>query len=216
MAPVGQMQDFERDALIIAWRADGQTLKAIGLRLGVTRQRVAQLHERAVRPVPAPRFCWCGVEIQWFPGPGKSGQKYCMPEHAPRAAYARPARAGKPQRRRMFTRCSACLRDYLEPKSSPCCSDCGAGFKETRKVHYDVMSAAQGNLCAICNSPESTTGKLGKLRSLAVDHCHETGRVRGLLCMKCNMLLGAAKDDPEILRAAAEYLLEHASAVVDV
>jgi hypothetical protein len=76
-------------------------------------------------------------------------------------------------------------------------------------VHYETLAAAQGNLCAICNSPELTTGKLGNPRRLAIDHCHESGEVRGLLCMKCNMLLGAANDNPSILDNAAEYLRRH-------
>ena len=65
---------------------------------------------------------------------------------------------------------------------------------------YREMWSAQGGCCAICGeSPER----------LDVDHCHETGRVRGLLCIRCNYsLLGAVKDDIEILRKAVIYL-EH-------
>jgi hypothetical protein len=64
---------------------------------------------------------------------------------------------------------------------------------------YDTMFEAQGGVCAICG---------GKRRYLlAVDHCHKTGRVRGLLCKLCNgRILTAAKDDPAILRRAADYL----------
>lgn len=66
---------------------------------------------------------------------------------------------------------------------------------------YDAMLAAQGGVCFICS---------GKRRYLlAVDHCHATGRVRGLLCKLCNgRILTAARDNPEILRRAADYL-EH-------
>lgn len=53
---------------------------------------------------------------------------------------------------------------------------------------YDGMVIAQGNQCAICkkNSPGGRT-KLGRWH---IDHCHESNRVRGLLCLRCNMALG--------------------------
>lgn len=62
----------------------------------------------------------------------------------------------------------------------------------------DQMFLDQGSRCAICNSNEAT--------SWHVDHCHETMKVRGILCMRCNLLLGKAKDSPEVLRRAADYL----------
>lgn len=65
---------------------------------------------------------------------------------------------------------------------------------------YDRMLAEQNGTCAICGATESP---------LAVDHDHETGAVRGLLCQRCNTGLGQMRDDPEILRAAADYLVTH-------
>lgn len=64
---------------------------------------------------------------------------------------------------------------------------------------YDTLFEAQGEACAVC---------LGKRRQkLSVDHCHKTGAVRGLLCRLCNgRLLTAAKDNPDVLRRAADYL----------
>ncbi len=67
------------------------------------------------------------------------------------------------------------------------------------------MFDAQGGVCAICRRPE-TTGQYGKPSRLSVDHCHETGRVRGLLCRSCNRGIGNLSDDPLRLRSAAEYL----------
>lgn len=67
--------------------------------------------------------------------------------------------------------------------------------------HYEEMSIAQNHLCKICNKPETY-----KNRSLAVDHCHITGKVRGLLCMACNVGLGNFKDDENLLMKAIEYL----------
>ena len=71
---------------------------------------------------------------------------------------------------------------------------------------YDVMLAKQGGVCSVCKKAETHTHKSGKLKKLAVDHDHETGAVRGLLCFNCNQGIGRLKDDPELLRAAADYL----------
>jgi hypothetical protein len=49
----------------------------------------------------------------------------------------------------------------------------------------------------------------GKQATLVFDHCHRTGKPRGWLCGPCNKLLGWADDDPELLRAAIEYLAKH-------
>lgn len=70
---------------------------------------------------------------------------------------------------------------------------------------YDRLLAEQGGVCAICRKPETVAEK-GVVRRLNVDHCHKTNRVRGLLCSRCNILLGYAKDLVGLLRAAAEYL----------
>src|ERR1700752_5364959 len=61
---------------------------------------------------------------------------------------------------------------------------------------YDRMLEAQDGLCAICLGPPT------EKRALAIDHCHNTGRIRGLLCLRCNTALGKFKDDPEILTRA--------------
>jgi hypothetical protein len=68
---------------------------------------------------------------------------------------------------------------------------------------YDAKLEAQGGACAICGSTEPR-GRWN--RHFAVDHCHETGEPRGLLCGGCNVMLGNAGDSPARLRVAAEYL----------
>lgn len=73
---------------------------------------------------------------------------------------------------------------------------------------YASMLTDQGGVCAICGKFETSTYR-GKLRELAVDHCHESGVVRGLLCNQCNAALGKFKDSPDILRKALDYLLRH-------
>lgn len=64
---------------------------------------------------------------------------------------------------------------------------------------YDELLRAQDFKCAIC---EETPIR----RSLCVDHDHDTGAIRGLLCDSCNTGLGRFKDSPEALRKAADYL----------
>jgi hypothetical protein len=64
---------------------------------------------------------------------------------------------------------------------------------------------SQGGLCAICKQPNKRD-KRGKRKDLAVDHCHRTGRFRGLLCNCCNLGLGHFRHDPDLLYAAYSYL----------
>jgi hypothetical protein len=69
---------------------------------------------------------------------------------------------------------------------------------------YDRLYAAQGNGCAICGVERNNN--LLKKGRLCVDHDHENGYVRGLLCDSCNRGLAFFGDDPEMLRNAAAYL----------
>jgi hypothetical protein len=75
---------------------------------------------------------------------------------------------------------------------------------------YQEMHDRQGGKCAICGNPE-TQMRGGKVRALAVDHNHSTGRIRELLCSDCNTGIGKLKDDPKVLRQAAEYLEKHSA-----
>lgn len=67
---------------------------------------------------------------------------------------------------------------------------------------YAAMLKAQEFACYICGRPHGED----RIQRLHVDHCHETGRVRGLLCRRCNFGLGWFEDDPIRLRRAIEYL----------
>lgn len=67
---------------------------------------------------------------------------------------------------------------------------------------YDELLAAQDGVCAICKLDNRDS----RGRSMPVDHDHETGEVRGVLCDHCNRALGLLGDNPEVLRAAADYL----------
>lgn len=65
---------------------------------------------------------------------------------------------------------------------------------------YKEMHRAQGGKCAICNEEPKTK------RGLHVDHDHESGKVRGLLCHGCNVALGSFKEDVTLLNKAIKYL----------
>ena len=76
---------------------------------------------------------------------------------------------------------------------------------------YNNMLIEQDDRCPICDEPlvEDVFEKnvKGVSNKPHVDHCHETGRVRGLVCKGCNLILGYAKDDPNILYNAIDYLI---------
>lgn len=71
---------------------------------------------------------------------------------------------------------------------------------------YDQILAVQGGVCALCRTNRGSINFGGKPRRLAVDHDHDTGRVRGLLCERCNRGVGLLGDDPALLRRAADYI----------
>jgi hypothetical protein len=67
---------------------------------------------------------------------------------------------------------------------------------------YEKMLKAQNYNCAICGSPPPNNRKT----RLAIDHCHTSGKVRGLLCDRCNRSIGLLKDDVSVLESAIKYL----------
>lgn len=69
---------------------------------------------------------------------------------------------------------------------------------------YDAMVAAQNGMCPICLGPLA-----GSVRRAHVDHCHVTGKVRGILCSNCNSGIGKLQESPAIFNRAATYLESH-------
>ena len=76
------------------------------------------------------------------------------------------------------------------------------------KEYYDQLVENQNNKCAICNCEERRMYK-NRIKNLSVDHDHDTGRVRGLLCHSCNSALGFLEDNIDYLLNAVEYLRKH-------
>jgi len=76
------------------------------------------------------------------------------------------------------------------------------------EIKYREMLESQNGVCAICKNPETSIDKrYNTLRRLAVDHDHETGRVRRLLCHNCNRVLGMIKENPYIVKIMYETIM---------
>lgn len=76
-------------------------------------------------------------------------------------------------------------------------------------AQYEQMLEQQNNVCAICKLPEMSLSSDGGPRMMPVDHCHTTGKVRGLLCTACNRALGLFKENKTTLGRAIKYLEAH-------
>jgi hypothetical protein len=69
------------------------------------------------------------------------------------------------------------------------------------QADFDAMKTSQGGVCAICGG-----GPNGPGVDLHIDHCHNSNKIRGLLCGKCNTAVGLLDDDPTRAEALAAYL----------
>jgi hypothetical protein len=128
------------------------------------------------------------------------------------------------------TACNAPKTPYEMSKSNPnLCKKCsGRKTKEWARQHptewersrrkswlktkygmspeqYDALLAAQGGVCAICKNPPTDSRGF----RMHIDHDHETGAVRGILCGSCNNGLGNFKDSPDLLVTASCYVTKH-------
>lgn len=110
--------------------------------------------------------------------------------------------------------CKTCGSNFTP--TNPCniyCSPSCKGKNAYYKRNYGItdadlasMKKEQDNKCYLCHSEGFLIGKNNHDERLAVDHCHTTGKVRKLLCHNCNRALGLFKDNPELMRKAADYI----------
>lgn len=97
-------------------------------------------------------------------------------------------------------KCGVLVQYRVDISFYPLCCNCqNNGFN--RDKEYKLLKAVYGSHCQICGTHESTFKK-----KLHVDHNHETGRIRGLLCDNCNRAIGHLKDNPHITDSATRYL----------
>jgi hypothetical protein len=76
---------------------------------------------------------------------------------------------------------------------------------------YNVIFLKQKGKCAICRNAETNKDKKGKVKWLSVDHNHDTGDIRGLLCSSCNTGIGLLQDSKKLMKSAIKYLDERGS-----
>ena len=78
---------------------------------------------------------------------------------------------------------------------------------------FNAMAISQNHLCAICKKPQCKFDKKSKkVRSLAVDHNHKTGKIRELLCTSCNTAIGLFEENSDLIQEAINYLRRHETA----
>ena len=113
--------------------------------------------------------------------------------------------------------CKTCGNTFTP--TNPCniyCSPQCKGKNSYYKRQYGItdaelaqMKQEQDNKCFLCGSEGFLMDKNKHVEKLAVDHCHETGKVRKLLCHNCNRALGLFKDNHDVIRKAADYVEEY-------
>lgn len=128
---------------------------------------------------------------------------YCSGAFDADTTYEGSPRRSGPQRtacsRKCLKRREHCTYNYARRSALWC--NYGLTIEE-----YEALAEKQHGLCAICRRPETTVSKDGRQWTLAVDHDHKTGTVRGLLCTPCNRGIGFLGDDADLLLTAAAYL----------
>lgn len=113
--------------------------------------------------------------------------------------------------------CKTC-KSVFTP-SNPCqlyCSSECRGKNAYYRRNYGIddaglekMKKEQDHKCYLCDSSGFIMNVHNHKEKLVVDHDHDTGKIRKLLCHNCNRALGLMKDSPELLRKAAEYVEQH-------
>ncbi len=125
--------------------------------------------------------------------------------------FASFARYGERRRGRFYRRaaCKICeneqKRRYDESPKGKRARDRAKGKNGLSIEGYEVMLTSQGGVCFLCKRPECAKAKSGHIRRMAVDHDHKTGRIRGLLCYRCNILLGWLEHN-DMLQAVQGYI----------
>lgn len=191
-----ELVEYDRATGMFYWRVSGKVA-------GFNRDMGYRLIMLDRKKYPAQRVAWFYVHGEWPErilrfknGDGQDCRienltygEFHYAKREGRNAYDRAARERNPERFRWHQ----IKRD----------------FGLTRE-QYEAMLVAQGGVCACCGKSETSTYR-GRVRALAVDHNHDTGAVRGLVCNGCNLMIGHSRENVQTLRLTASYLEQHAA-----
>lgn len=168
-------------------------------------QPLTEFHRAADRPdgrYPQCRACKAERARVYREGPYREGIRQRERERAQRDADKRKA-----QQKLSYAR--------LDPEAKEARRADGRerAMKRTFGItmaEYEVLWAQHGGVCGICHRAESEVEpRTARLRRLAIDHDHDSGRIRGLLCRKCNTALGLIGDDRAVAASLLAYLERH-------
>ena len=120
---------------------------------------------------------------------GKQG--YCKPCQRLSNRNSRARNSHKP-----CTRCNKNPRAGKDAICKTCRDHYKYGLTKEQSEHFRSIKA-----CQVCGKTKETSGK-----RLALDHCHTTGKARGILCRNCNVALGFLNDDPVLIRSLEMYV----------
>jgi hypothetical protein len=172
------------------------------------RRKFVASPRRSGDPIPCEE---CGGEFRQYTPQQRYCCRKCQETHRQRRRLAEQHTVGRTcqrcgadgvARRPGIPICDECKsqkRDRVEYERRRTCRGYGITLEE-----FNAMLKAQGNRCAICKGDDP-----GASHNWHIDHCHESGVVRGLLCSPCNLGLGFLKDDPEVMYRAVEYIKAH-------
>jgi hypothetical protein len=148
------------------------------------------------------------------PGPHWTEEQRAEKSRQSRAAWADPAKREMQSRMKRGERNP--MYGTVSPNRGPDYTPdhLEAGRRRSRKhstgithAEFDRMLAEQHGVCAICGQTETISHtRAGTIKALAVDHDHQTGRIRGLLCHRCNVAIGLLREDRDLFAAAVAYL----------
>ncbi len=209
-----ELLDYDSDTGTFTWKVNRQGGKGIkpGARAGTVKPTGGGKQYRYIRidqvDYLAKRLAWFWVKGEWpsFLRCVDGNEDNCAINNLVDAGYV-AGPDGSSRKNRMVQRQRYVAKNPDKVRNNHLKSKFGISLEK-----YNEMHAAQDGLCAICGQPE-TTNRYGKVRLLAVDHCHDSKKVRGLLCGNCNPMIGYAKDNIRVLTKAVEYLRSHTGAI---